>query len=172
MYYGLHLKTKCSVDEGHANSTNVSALLRICRQVYAETALLLYRGNMFSFPFRHFFDLWFQRRLPIQREAITTVQFQTFRASFTLAGDVLTDQMLSFPEDVLPQLSEIHIDVFENTHWLGMTVAKKSYPKMLQYTIEMGERSTKKRIKASNDKVKVIFHRYKHRNDCSSKNEE
>ncbi|KAF9699565.1 hypothetical protein EKO04_002325 [Ascochyta lentis] len=45
-------------------------LPQVCRQVYAETAILVYRVNRFSFVTKQSLTKWLSKRLPAQREAI------------------------------------------------------------------------------------------------------
>mgnify|MGYP004510318145 CR=1 FL=1 len=50
------------------------SLPRVCRQIYSETATMVFRENTFSFATRKALDLWLARRLPAQREAIIRLE--------------------------------------------------------------------------------------------------
>ncbi|KAF2277408.1 uncharacterized protein EI97DRAFT_290545 [Westerdykella ornata] len=56
---------------------NCFSLLRVCRQIYSETALLPFSANTFhiSEDQQEDFDDWLQDRLPIERDAITSLQY-------------------------------------------------------------------------------------------------
>ena len=93
-----------------------NALLRVCRQIYAETALSPYRMNTFSFDSFWSTQQWLRtesKALPVQRQAIKTVRIKA-------VVDVSRQSHLSNEtalEDIVKQLpheADIHIHI-----WLG-----------------------------------------------------
>ena len=54
-------------------------LLRTCRQIYREAALLPYKLNVFKFQSRMEIQ-WFRHLLRVQRDAVQEIEWSTFRA--------------------------------------------------------------------------------------------
>lgn len=63
-------------------STNHFSLLRVCRQIYAETVLLPFTLSTFTFSdswsprLTNALGAWMQLRLPIERGSVTTIEFR------------------------------------------------------------------------------------------------
>jgi hypothetical protein len=62
------------------------ALPRVCRQIYHETATLVYSENIFSFGYEPHSVYFIDDRKQVQREAITTVE--VYRGLLSRLGDI------------------------------------------------------------------------------------
>lgn len=60
--------------EVRGGDKNVFALLSVCRQIYAETALLPFYTSIFSFSEERALQTFLKSRLEIEREAVYTIQ--------------------------------------------------------------------------------------------------
>lgn len=67
---------------------NCFSLLRVCRQIYSETALLPFSANIFhvSKVDKDGFDEWLHSRSPIEQDAITAIQYTSFQPPILTRG--------------------------------------------------------------------------------------
>jgi len=63
---------------GLSTTQDPFALLFVCRQIYAETAVLPYRLTRFGFTFFTGFNRWLEKLMPVQRDSMEVVQFSKY----------------------------------------------------------------------------------------------
>lgn len=86
------------------NRDNRFDLLQSCRQIYAETGILPYRLSTFSFRYLNTMKKWCDRLPPIQRQAISAIQFP-YRREWAEHEEATT--LLCFPN--LPNLKNVDV---------------------------------------------------------------
>ncbi|KAF1932400.1 uncharacterized protein M421DRAFT_2031 [Didymella exigua CBS 183.55] len=95
---------------------NTFALLRVCRQIYAETALIPYKHNAFCFASEDAFD-WAVSLRPVQQNIIAEIHVATIGANRMLAADQVSQRRSLLPDalhfDRFPGLKLISFDVLE-----------------------------------------------------------
>jgi len=67
-YIGQHITKNITISE------NALALLAVCRQIFAETALLPFSSNTFSAIHPQVFNMWIEDLPPVFAEAVTSVR--------------------------------------------------------------------------------------------------
>ena len=91
-------------------------LLRTCRQIYAETALLPYKTNTFSFQKYVGIKQGLRYLKPFQRAQIVDVQLEIFqRSNLRLPNNAAIEglaQLSKYNLDFLPALKRLHILIF------------------------------------------------------------
>lgn len=91
------------------------ALLRVCRQIYAETALLPYKHNAFRFKSEDAFD-WATSLRPVQLNLISEIHVATVEADRMLKADQVSRQRSLLPDalrvDRFPGLKTVLFGVY------------------------------------------------------------
>jgi tRNA U54 and U55 pseudouridine synthase Pus10 len=89
------------------------ALLRTCRQIYAESALVPLMSTMFSFRYVDHAGRVLRMFKAHQRKHITTIEFQMFHPNhdYSLCEGTFLNSRVSLPK-LLPGLKELHVRVF------------------------------------------------------------
>lgn len=91
------------------------ALLRACRQIYAETALLPYKHNAFRFMSEDAFD-WATSLRPVQLNLISKIYIATLEAHHMLRANQISQQGSLLPDalhvDRYPGLKNISFNVY------------------------------------------------------------
>ncbi|KAL1657100.1 hypothetical protein SLS61_000140 [Didymella pomorum] len=94
---------------------NTFALLRVCRQIYAETALLPYKHNAFRFYSEDAFD-WAASLRAVQLNLISDIRIATIGAHHMLETNQISQQRSPLPEtlhvDRFPGLRSVSFSVF------------------------------------------------------------
>jgi len=76
-FHIYHDDRKC-IAKNETVSKNTLALLAVCRQVFAETALLPFSSNTFSAEHPQVFNMWIEDFPSVFAEAVTSVHFLPF----------------------------------------------------------------------------------------------
>jgi hypothetical protein len=124
------------------------ALQQVCRQIHAETALLEYKLNEFSFESEDsFYWVRSDKLLEIRRGAITHIRIATWQADSMLvenAGDYngyLGELSDYFPAHFFPNLKHIVIEVYGSA----------------KTNISKAEKRLGKSIRAHHRDVRIVF---------------
>jgi hypothetical protein len=97
---------------------NSLALLATCRQLYAETALVPFCANIFGFQSDRALLNFMTHRLPVQRDAVASIQYHTWvTVTTTPLGPIPLPKTWGLPDPSLPNLEHFHVIItsFPNT---------------------------------------------------------
>lgn len=128
---------------------NTLALLVVCRQIYAETALLPFSSNVFSAPRPENLKMWIKRFPPAVSEAITSIQLDALIRLSPLEHwvvDVPSIPQYKWLSSNLSSLKRVKLDVF---------VTATNPDKISKKQLKRGWQFIKGLYEAENSEVKV-----------------
>lgn len=96
--------------------THAMALLRTCRQIYAEAALMPLAHNTMSFEYLSVIKVAINKLKPHQRKNITCIKINLLSPNCVhqLGPSYIMNKRVSLPR-ILPGLKEIHVRIFKST---------------------------------------------------------
>jgi len=94
---------------------NGLGLLRVCRQIYAETASLPYATGTFKFSYPSYLEHLLQSVQPARREQITTI-YVSDSSNVWQNDNFVIRACNAFPAYLLPGLKTVLVDHFFSPH--------------------------------------------------------
>ncbi|KAJ4382921.1 beta transducin [Didymella sp. IMI 355093] len=143
---------------------NTFALLRVCRQIYAEPALLPYKHNAFRFKSEDAFD-WVASLRPVQQNLISEIHIATLDACCMLAKDQIPQQCSLLPIalhiDRFPGLKIVSFGVYRSLQFDEKIPAiQQPLATLIRKFITNRERRIVQHLRKAKPDVRVAFKRF------------
>lgn len=110
----------------------------VCKQIYTETALLPFSANTFRLRNSVIsFEILLQRRLPVEREAITRIQYflRTLRGAWLCNSySMFADSILEQKSSMLPNLEFLRVVICLLNHEGDLTLDQPTVLKINEIT--------------------------------------